>query len=209
MPHQLTITEVRLNNISKCVAITANTFDVLVDTLKISGLEAISNTVQSLLNLLQTIKQDKNECAGLMEQTNELLKAIIGVYIKSDTGAELPPTILTQLAKFTETLHKIHTFVEAQQSGSKIKKFFRQGELGTLLKDCKAGLQQGLDFFNTQALDITTNLREMEAQAQLQHQGILDIIEDLSSSDSASSISKIYSDSYASSNSISMLPAEP
>jgi hypothetical protein len=45
------------------------------------------------------------------------------------------------------TLHKIHTFVEAQQNGSKLKKFFRQGEMSTLLKDCKAGLQQGFVIF--------------------------------------------------------------
>jgi hypothetical protein len=45
------------------------------------------------------------------------------------------------------TLHKIHTFVEAQQNGSKIKKFFHQGEMSALLKDCKAGLQQGFEIF--------------------------------------------------------------
>jgi hypothetical protein len=47
----------------------------------------------------------------------------------------------------SRTLHRIHTLLEAQQSGSKIKKFFHQGEMSTLLKNCKAGLQQGLDFF--------------------------------------------------------------
>ncbi|KAJ7042184.1 hypothetical protein C8F04DRAFT_1252162 [Mycena alexandri] len=197
MPRQPTITEIHLNNISKCVAITANTFNILVDTLKISGLEAVSNTIQSLLNLLQTVKQDKNECAELMEHTHQLLSAIIGVYIKSDTGAELPPSILNQIAKFTETLHKIHTFVEAQQSGSKVKRFFRQGELSVLLKDCKAGLQQGFDFFNIKMVDNMTHVREMQDQAQLRHQEVLDIIENLSSSDSASSISKMYSGSYA------------
>ncbi|KAJ7034342.1 hypothetical protein C8F04DRAFT_1234377 [Mycena alexandri] len=206
MPRSPAANEARLNNVSKCVAITANTLDVLVDTLKISGLEAISNTVQSLLGFLQTIKQDKDECAELMEHTHELLKAIIGVYIKSDTGPELPPSILNEIAKFIETLHKIHTFVEAQQSGSKIKNFFRQGELSVLLKDCKAGLQQGLDFFNIKAVDIMTSLREMQDQDQLRHQEILDLIKNLSSPDSAASM---YSSSYASSNSISMLPAEP
>ncbi|KAJ7700904.1 P-loop containing nucleoside triphosphate hydrolase protein, partial [Mycena metata] len=209
MPRQPTATQARLKNISKCVATTANTFDFLVDTLKISGLEAISNTIQSLLKLVQTIKQDKNECADLMEQTHELLKAIIGIYIKSDTGAELPPSTLNQIVKFTETLHKIHTFVEAQQGGSKIKNLFRHGELAALLKDCKAGLQQGFDFFNIEIVSITNDVREMQDQAQLRHQEILDMIETLSSSDSASSISNIYSGSYASSNSISMLPAEP
>ncbi|KAJ7766858.1 P-loop containing nucleoside triphosphate hydrolase protein, partial [Mycena metata] len=51
--------------------------------------------------------------------------------------------------------------------------------------------------------------REMEEQAQIRYQEVLNIIETISSSDSASSISRMYSGSYASSNSISMLPAEP
>ncbi|KAJ7694706.1 hypothetical protein B0H16DRAFT_1844977 [Mycena metata] len=204
MPRQPTVTQARLNNISKCVAITANTFDVLVDTLKISGVEAISNTIQPLLKLVQTIKQDKIECAELMEQTHELLNAIITMYIKSDTGAELPPSTLNQIVKFTETLHKIHTFVEAQQGSSKIKKLFRHGELAVLLKDCKAGLQETLDFFNIKTLDTLTNIREIQDRAQLRHQEIVDLIENLALSDSASSAY-----SYASSNSISMLPAEP
>jgi hypothetical protein len=41
----------------------------------------------------------------------------------------------------------VHTFVEAQQNSSKLKIFFRQGEMSTLLKDCKTGLQQGLEIF--------------------------------------------------------------
>jgi hypothetical protein len=45
------------------------------------------------------------------------------------------------------TLHKIYAFVEAQQKGNKVKNFFRQGEMSTMLKDCQAGLQQSLDFF--------------------------------------------------------------
>ncbi|KAJ6529258.1 hypothetical protein B0H19DRAFT_1083016 [Mycena capillaripes] len=39
------------------------------------------------------------------------------------------------------TLHKIHTFVEAQQSGSKFKMFFRQGEVSrTVKQDCNKAL---------------------------------------------------------------------
>ncbi|KAJ7779590.1 P-loop containing nucleoside triphosphate hydrolase protein [Mycena metata] len=206
MPRQRAVTEVRLNNISQYMSIIVKSLDILVNTLKIVGLEAILNTTQSLLKLAQTVKQDKNECAELMEHTHQLLSAIIGVYIKSDTGTELPPSMLNQIAKFTETLHKIHTYVEAQQSGSTIKRFFRQGELNALLKDCKEGLQQGLDFFQLKTADIIADAREMQEQAQTRHQEVLDIIEVASSSDSASSM---YSHSYASSNSISMLPAEP
>ncbi|KAJ7715553.1 hypothetical protein B0H16DRAFT_1701655 [Mycena metata] len=209
MPRQQTIIEVRLENISKCVTITVNTLDVLVNTLKIPGLEAMVNTTQSLLKFVQTIKQDKNECAELMEQTHNILNAIIGVYVKSDTGIELPPSTLHEIANFTQTLHKIYTFIEAQQSGSKVKKFFRKGELGGLLKDCKTGLQEGIKFFQIKSSDIMSTAREMEEQAQIRHQEMLNAIETISSSDSASSISRMYSASYASSNSTSMLPAEP
>ncbi|KAJ7020573.1 hypothetical protein C8F04DRAFT_1196484 [Mycena alexandri] len=102
MPHQQTIVEVRLENISKCVTITVNTLDVLVNTLKIPGLEAMVNTTQSLLKFVQTIKQAKNECAELMEQTHNILNGIIGVYVKSDTGIELPPSTLNEIANFTQ-----------------------------------------------------------------------------------------------------------
>ncbi|KAJ7775482.1 hypothetical protein B0H16DRAFT_1713070 [Mycena metata] len=102
MPRQQTTIEVRLDNILKCVTIAVNTLDVLVNNLKIPGLEAMVNTTQSLLELAQTIKQDKNECAELMEQTQVILSAIIGVYIKSDTGIELPPRTLNEIGTFTQ-----------------------------------------------------------------------------------------------------------
>ncbi|KAJ7719507.1 hypothetical protein B0H16DRAFT_1795271 [Mycena metata] len=193
------MTEIRLKNISTCVTITANTLDVLVNTLNISSLKAISKTTHSLLKMMETIKQDKNNCAELMEHIHQLLNAIVGVYIKSDTGAELPPSVLNQIAKFTETLHKIHVFVEAQQSGSKVNKFFQQGELHALLKDCKAGLQQGLVFFQMRrTTDILVDVQEMQDQAQLRYQELLDLVEIMSSSDSTSSVSNMYSGSYTS-----------
>ncbi|KAJ7741886.1 hypothetical protein B0H16DRAFT_1464333 [Mycena metata] len=176
--------------------------------------------------MVQTIKRDKKECAELMEQTQVILSAIIGVYIKSDTGIELPPRTLNKIAHFTQTLHRTHTFVETQQSGSRVKKFLRQGELSGLLKDCKAGLQQGLVFFQIESFDIMFTAREMEEQAQVRHQEVLNIVETLSSSDSASfvyeqdlfwlickvipnhtrTLATLMDDS---STSISMLPVEP
>ncbi|KAJ7752367.1 hypothetical protein B0H16DRAFT_1419058, partial [Mycena metata] len=197
----------RFSDISTCLNITRGTLELLADTLQISGLEAILNTTDSLTKLAETIKQNKDVCNKLMEETHQLLSAIVRVYIKSDTRGELPPSVLNHIAKFTQTLHKIHTFVEAQQGGNKVMKFFRQGELGSLLKDCKAELQQGLDFF--QVTDIISEVKEMQEQAKARQQEVLDIIETLSISDSASSISRVYSSSYASSNSISLLPAEP
>jgi hypothetical protein len=56
----------------------------------------------SLDHLFQTIKQNKSDCAQLMEQTHELLHTIVMVYVNSLTGGELPATMLTQIGKFTE-----------------------------------------------------------------------------------------------------------
>ncbi|KAJ7746060.1 hypothetical protein B0H16DRAFT_1855454 [Mycena metata] len=200
MSHQPTIPKIRLNHISTCLTITGSSLQLLVDTFKTSGLEAILNTIESLVKLAETIKQNKNSCNELMEQAHRVLIAITGLYVKSDTGGEMAPSVLNHLANFTQTLHKIHTFVEAQQGRSK-------GEMGALLRGCKAELQQAFDFF--QITNIITGVKEMQEHVQARHQEVLNIIETLSISDSASSISQVYSNSYASSISISMLPAEP
>ncbi|KAJ7906621.1 hypothetical protein B0H13DRAFT_1880399 [Mycena leptocephala] len=230
-PHRMapkpTVTQNQLNDITTCLAISANTLEILASSLKSPFLAAISNTTQSLSKKIQTVRQNKNDCTQLLEQTYELLNAILMVHINSDTGAELPPSVLTHIGKFTETLHKIHTFVEAQQNSSKLKNFFHQGEISTLLKDCRTGLQQGLEIFKVNHLiDIT----QMQEDAEKRNKEVLDMIEALSdttSSDRASSISGLYSgsrnrpvstqltiiallsDTYSSSNSISMLPSEP
>ncbi|KAJ7869258.1 hypothetical protein B0H13DRAFT_2557866 [Mycena leptocephala] len=217
MPPQLTVTQIRLNNSTECLTITENTLEILASSLKSPFLAAMSNTTQSLLKNIQTVRQNKHDCTQLLEQNYELLNAILMVHINSDTGAELPPSVLTHIGKFTETLHKIHTFVEAQQKGSTLKNFFRQGEMSALLKDCKAGLQQGLEFFRCDIclvpmVNHMKDITQMQEDAKKRNKEVLDMIEALSdttSSDRSSSISGLYSGSHNSSNSISMLPSEP
>ncbi|KAJ7930834.1 hypothetical protein B0H13DRAFT_2530704 [Mycena leptocephala] len=197
MPPQPTITQIRLNNITTCLTITANTLEVLVDSLKSPFMKAISNTTQSLLKNMQTY---------------ELLNTILMVYITSDMGGELPPSVLKHIGKFTETLHKIHTFVEAQQNGNKLKNFFHKGEMSTLLKDCKAGLHQGFEIFQVPMVNHMKDITQMQEDAEKRHKEVLDMVEALSdttSLDRSSSISGLYSGSHNSSNSISMLPSEP
>ncbi|KAJ7866154.1 hypothetical protein B0H13DRAFT_1898218 [Mycena leptocephala] len=163
MPRKPTATQTRLTNSTTCLTMTADTLEMLARNLKIPLLEPIFITTQSLLKL-----------------------------IESDTGGELPPIVLKHILKFTETLHKIHTFVEAQQIGSKIKRFFHQGEIDTI--------------------NLMADIAEIQENAQKRHQEVLTMVEALSeatSSDRASSISRVYSGSHNSSNSISMLPSEP
>ncbi|KAJ7819876.1 hypothetical protein B0H13DRAFT_1921499 [Mycena leptocephala] len=123
---QLTVTEIRLNKIATCLTVAADTYGILADRFKTPFSDAICNTTQSLLKCIQTVTQNKDDCTCLVEQAHELLNAIIILHLKSDTGGELPPSVLKHISIFAETLHKIHTFVEAQQMGSKVKKFLHQ-----------------------------------------------------------------------------------
>ncbi|KAJ7453148.1 hypothetical protein FB451DRAFT_1520290 [Mycena latifolia] len=213
MPLQPTAHQDRFRNIVTSLAAAVDTLEILSQGLKSPFLGAISNSARSLLTIVQRVRKNKDDCTQLMEQTHLLIYAIVSVHAKSDM-AELSPNMLNHLGKFTETLHKIHTFVEAQQDKSRIKLFFRQGEMSMLLKDCHSGLQQALDLFKVEKVqdgDSFHGFTDMQKYAEKRHQEVIELIESLSDthSDCASSRDEVFSSSYNSSNSISMLPSEP
>ncbi|KAJ6600281.1 P-loop containing nucleoside triphosphate hydrolase protein [Mycena vulgaris] len=132
--------------------------------------------------------------------------------MKPETTLDLTPSMLNNLGKFTDTLYKIHTFVEAQQDKSKIRQFFRQGEMSKLLKACNMGLQEALDLFKVHNMNFLNDIGGMKKFAQEKHQEVLALIDALSdgtASDKGSLTHRVLSSSYNSSTSISMLPSEP
>ncbi|KAJ7495322.1 P-loop containing nucleoside triphosphate hydrolase protein, partial [Mycena latifolia] len=148
----------------------------------------------------------------MLEKTHELLYAIIHTLIKPESVGELSPNMLYNLGKFTETLHKIHTFVEAEQEESRIKKFFHQGEIKKLLRGCQTGLEQALGAFKIQSVNIFNDVTEMHEHAQRTHEKVLELLSSLSdggSSDRGSMISRSLSRFQSSSRSLSLLPSEP
>ncbi|KAJ6779249.1 hypothetical protein DFH09DRAFT_1404950 [Mycena vulgaris] len=177
MPPQPIATEIRLNNILKCFTIAVDTLEVLANSFKTPFLEPISKTAKSLLIALQTVKQNKSDCTQLLEQTYGLLYAIVSLHMKPETGPDLSPSILNRLGKFTDTLHKIHTFVEAQQDKSKIRRFFRHGEMTKLLKDCNTGLQEALYDFKLQDIHLLNEVGIMQRFAEDRHQEVLSLID--------------------------------
>ncbi|KAJ7085619.1 hypothetical protein C8R43DRAFT_1174329 [Mycena crocata] len=195
MPSQPTLT--RLNNVLIGFTAAVSTLEVLSDALPLPFLEPISRTSRSLLTAVENIKQNKGECAQLMEQTSGLLYAIVSIHVKSTTGPELSPSMFSRLGKFTETLHKVHTYVEAQQDKSKIRQFFRPGEVRTLLKACHTGLREALEGFKVlvfnsvkdQVQDVNqhTTLMDIQRYAEDRHQEVLQLIEGLSDDLSLSS----------------------
>ncbi|KAJ7866582.1 hypothetical protein B0H14DRAFT_2573315 [Mycena olivaceomarginata] len=168
--------------------VTQKTLEILADNLSTPFLEIISTTTESLLENIEGVKQNKNECALVMEQTHKLLNAIIIAHMKSHTCGNLPTNVLNHIGKFTKTLHKIHTFVEAQQNNSKIKRFS--------IRDCKAGLQEGFDFFQIKSVNLVKDIGELHEELQKRHQEVLGMIEALSdtSSDQASSACLLHSE---------------
>ncbi|KAJ6450027.1 hypothetical protein C8R47DRAFT_1262472 [Mycena vitilis] len=172
MPPQPSVTQSRLNNIKICLAATADSFKALATGLKDPSIELISYTTKSLLKNVE-----------LLEQTHELLNAVLVTYLKSDTGIDLAPDVLS---------------VEAQQKGSKIKRLLRQGDLSALLKGCMEGLQQGLDSFQIGMGAIMKDLAEVQKESEERHKEVLLLIEVLTdaSSDQASTISRVYSGSH-------------
>ncbi|KAJ7794795.1 hypothetical protein B0H13DRAFT_2393285 [Mycena leptocephala] len=148
----------------------------LFDSFSVPCVDVIAERILSLAKSIETIKRNKRDCIQILEQTHNLLDAIIILHIKSDTGGELPPGVLKGVNKFTGTLRKIQTFVEAQHNGSRVKRIFRQGEMSRLLQDCRIGLQQGLDFFQVKTANLIKDIAEMQQDAEYRHQEVLNMI---------------------------------
>ncbi|KAJ6540022.1 hypothetical protein DFH09DRAFT_1396669 [Mycena vulgaris] len=170
-------TETRFDNILKCFTTAVDTLEVLANTFKTPFLEPISNTSKSLLTAVQTVKQNKSDCTQLLEQTHGLLYAIVSLHMKAEAGSDLTPSLLNDLGKFTDTLYKIHTFVETQQDKSKIRHFFHQGEMSKLFKDCNLGLQEALDQFKLQDINLLTEVVVMQKFVKDKDKEVLELIE--------------------------------
>ncbi|KAJ7493511.1 hypothetical protein FB451DRAFT_1164407 [Mycena latifolia] len=190
MPREPSVTEIRLDNIIACLHSAIPLLNEINDAFGTPFVPGIVNTILSLITGVQKVKRSKDECVQLMENIHGLLYAIIDLHIKSETGGSLPPMILAHIGKFTETLHKIHMFVEVQQDSNKIRHFFRQNEISNMLKDCRDGVQQTLDTFK---MDITifNSIGDMQKTAETMHRKLLEMISTLSdgtASDRSSSL---------------------
>ncbi|KAJ7775789.1 hypothetical protein B0H14DRAFT_3588195 [Mycena olivaceomarginata] len=175
-----TVIQNKLENVVTGLTMATGTLEIIADTMQTPFLGAIINTTQAVLENIQTVRKYKDDCVELLEQIHKLLNAIIILYIKSDAEGEMPPDVLHHVGKFTEILHRVYTFIEAQQKGNKLKSFFHQGELNTLLKDCQTGLQQSFDFFQIEGHRALTDITEIRKDAQKRHQEVLEMIEKLS-----------------------------
>ncbi|KAJ7460280.1 hypothetical protein FB451DRAFT_1181950 [Mycena latifolia] len=226
MSRRCSVAEIRLSNTIACLTPAIAPLNELSDSFGTPFVPAISNTTLSLITAVQSVKKNKDDCIQLLENVYQLLCAIVNLHIKSETKGNLPPATLGHVGKFTETLHKIHTFVEAQQDGSKIKSFFHQTETKTLLSECRAELQQAFEVFKTgTGITVLGSITQMQQEEERMCKEVLELISTLSDGTTSDRSTRPLDPrigeilwaldewtkftSPSSSNSISMLPAKP
>ncbi|KAJ6479751.1 hypothetical protein C8R45DRAFT_1101191 [Mycena sanguinolenta] len=121
MPRRPTITDIQLENLVACLTPAVAVLNELIDAFAPPFVQPISKTIASLINLVQNVKQNKKECAQLLENIHQVLYAIIELHIKSEAPGSLSPAMVDHVEKFMKTLHKIYTYIEAQQDGKRIR----------------------------------------------------------------------------------------
>ncbi|KAJ7144220.1 hypothetical protein C8R44DRAFT_865186 [Mycena epipterygia] len=192
MPPKTGVTETHLDNIVACLTPTLSLLGEFSDAFGTPFIPTIANTTASLITLVQNVKKNKEECIKLMENVHELLYAVVNIHVKAGTPSSLPPATLSAFGELTKTLHKVYAFVEGQEEGNKIKHFFRQSEMKTLLSDCHIGLQQVFDMFKVEgATNLHRNIFEMRMETERIHKELLEAIStssDAAISDGSSSI---------------------
>ncbi|KAJ7314903.1 hypothetical protein DFH08DRAFT_820877 [Mycena albidolilacea] len=113
--------------------------------------------------------------------------------MSSEIAGFVPSSMLDNIRKFLETLHKIQAFVQGQLHGNKIKQLFRINGMNNLLKDCYAGLDEVKEVFGITAASMTSNdIQEMKKTTKLMHQELVELIQGLSDSSTISDQSSVY-----------------
>ncbi|KAJ7131299.1 hypothetical protein C8R44DRAFT_731537 [Mycena epipterygia] len=204
MPRDSTIINIQLNNIISCLTPAIDTLNELHDGFGTPFVQATSNTTLSLISMVQVInvthsdsfsnwllknvKRNRDKCIQCMENIYELICAIVNVHIEAEP-------------------------VGTQKDGNKIKHFFRQSQMNTLLKECQAGLYQGLEVFKVKtAVIVLADTMSIQKKTENMHQELLELISILSSETISDRSSSTYHSSIStqnSSSSSSMLPPQP
>ncbi|KAJ6495479.1 hypothetical protein C8R45DRAFT_1072846 [Mycena sanguinolenta] len=213
MPRQPTVTEIRLESLAACLTPVVMLLNELNDAFAPPFVQPISNTVASLLKLVQNVKQNKKECAELLENIHQVLFAIINHHVKSEAAGSLSPAMTEHVGSFMKTLHKVYIYIEAQQDKNKLKQLFRNIERNNLVKDCHAELDEAKKIFEVGTSGaIFKNIKEMKKAAETKHKELLELISTMSETSTTTDGSSVClgaNELKNSSNSFSLLPAKP
>ncbi|KAJ7240915.1 P-loop containing nucleoside triphosphate hydrolase protein, partial [Mycena rebaudengoi] len=201
-----------LENLIQYTTVAASTVEEIAASFQIPFLSTAASLTLSILKCVEAVRSNRNEWMMTVEQIHEILCAITSLCSTSEIKGVLPTALLYDIAKFTETLQKIFTFLKAQQKMGKIKKLFRQPDNAGKLEMCKQELNKAIGMFRVRAWGSTLfQIGHVKKDAKQQHDELMALLNahpDLSSSDRSSVIGTLLS-SGNSSGSFSLLPASP
>ncbi|KAJ7626169.1 P-loop containing nucleoside triphosphate hydrolase protein [Roridomyces roridus] len=206
---QSTVMPTQLNTLIECLKLSVSTLTELCDAFSAPFLKAISSTTAALVVSIQNVKRNQDQCVLLAEQVQVVLSAIARLHMVSERGAGVGTLDLGHIGEFTETLHKIYVFTEAQHDVGIIKRIFRFNENQALLSDCKAGMQKAFVSFKLQS-NMLYDIAEMQSNIQKLHEELTEILSGFSDGAPSDylSINQAHS-TEQSSVSFSLLPPEP
>ncbi|KAJ7261933.1 hypothetical protein C8J57DRAFT_1633369 [Mycena rebaudengoi] len=199
----------QLESLIQYTAITASTVEEIAGSFQIPFLASATALTSSILKCVESIKSDRNEWTVMVEQIHEIFCTIAKLCSTSEIKGVLPTALLYDIAKFTEILQKIFTFLKGQQKMGKIKQLFKQPDNAGKLEMCKQELGKAVEMFRVRASgSARSHIGQMKKDAKQQHDELMALLDDLSSSDRSSVIGTLSSLSN-SSGSFSLLPASP
>ncbi|KAJ7252445.1 hypothetical protein C8J57DRAFT_1474117 [Mycena rebaudengoi] len=197
----------QLENLIQYTTVAASTVEGIAGSLQIPFLSSVAALTLSILKCVEAVRSNRDEWMIMVEQIHEILCAIISLCSLSEIKGVLPMALLYDIAKFTETLQKIFTFLKAQQKMGKIKQLFKQPDNAGKLEMCKQELNKAIGIFRVRAGGSTlSQIGNVKKDAKQQHDELMALLSahpDLSSSDRSSVIGTL------SSSGNSLLPASP
>ncbi|KAJ7723883.1 P-loop containing nucleoside triphosphate hydrolase protein [Mycena metata] len=193
------------DNVLRYATVTASTLQDITQSAPVPFLRTIAAVSLSILTIAESIKSNKEQCMRMVSEIDELLSAILHLYVKSDSAEDaLSPATLHNIGEFVDTLQKIHSFIEAQQNNSKFRRFFRQSDNTAQLGVCTAGLRHALDVFGVRSSIVaTTELAAIREQAERRHEDLVQLFTEKVEVTESDTVSE------ASTASIGLLPASP
>ncbi|KAJ7253885.1 P-loop containing nucleoside triphosphate hydrolase protein, partial [Mycena rebaudengoi] len=204
----------------------------IAESFQIPFLFSAAALTLSILKYVEAARSNRNEWMIMVEQIHEILCAITTLCSTSEIKGVLPTALLYEIAKFTETLQKIFTFLTARQKMGKIKQLFKQPNNARKLETCKQELDKAIGIFKLHLMALHTEasvisllkfiqvraggstlsqIENVKKDAKQQHDELMALLNahpDLSGSDRSSVIGTL-SSSANSSGSFSLLPPSP
>ncbi|KAJ7104904.1 hypothetical protein C8R44DRAFT_807253 [Mycena epipterygia] len=140
-------------------------------------LQAMATVSLLIMEMIQCVKDTEQAGVKMAERSYQLVCAIINIC--HDSEADLAPTMIRNIAQFSETLEKILTFVRGQVKGSFWRRILRSMEDADLIAECNAGLKHASDVFGVQSgITAIMPMAEMRKYATQRHEELITILKE-------------------------------